>query len=497
MVTDNQVKKLRRYLQQGKTLDLAAAKSGMDPKTARKYRSHCELPSVLKAEQIRTWRTRADPFAESWPEVGAFLELNPGLEAKTIFDHLQRTYPGRFSDGQLRTFQRKVKHWRATKGPGKEIYFPQVHKPGRLGQSDFTCLNQLEITIAGQQFNHFIYHFVLSYSNWETGTVCFSESFESLSEGLQNALWLLGGSPQCHQTDRLSAAVNKPDNPEEFTRMYRALLDHYGLEGRRINASRANENGDIEQRHHRFKRALEQSLLLRGSRDFASREDYTDYLHKLFAQLNSGREQRYSEERKVLRPLPHAPLDSCTRMEVKVGPSSTIRVKHKVYSVHSRLVGETICVRLYAERLEVWYGQRHIETIPRLRGTDTHHIQYRHMIDWLIRKPGAFANYRYRSDLFPTSRFRMAYDALSERHVPAQAGKEYLKILQLAARENETAVDDALREFIRQDTTISFENVTNRLQSSQPVRPATDVEVVPVALQGYDLLLQSIQEATS
>lgn len=496
MVTDNQVKKLRRYLQQGRTLDLAAAKSGMDPKTARKYRSHGKLPSVVRAEQVRTWRTRADPFTELWREVEAFLELNSGLEAKTLFEHFQRTYPGRFSDGQLRTFQRKVKHWRATQGPGKEIYFPQIHKPGRMGQSDFTCLNKLEITIAGQLFNHFIYHFVLSYSNWETGTVCFSESFESLSEGLQNALWSLGGVPRYHQTDRLSAAVNKPDNPEEFTRMYQGLLNHYGLRGRRINPSRAHENGDVEQRHYRFKRALEQSLLLRGSRDFVSREAYTAYLHKLFAQLNSGREKRYNEERELLRALPHTPLDSCTRLDVKVGPSSTIRVKHKVYSVHSRLVGETICVRLYAERLEVWYGQRYIETIPRLRGTDTHHIQYRHMIDWLIRKPGAFANYRYRSDLFPTSRFRMAYDSLCERHVLAKAGKEYLKILQLAARENETAVDDALRVLFRRDTAISVESVTNQLQSSLPVRPVTEVEVVPVALQGYDLLLQSAQEAT-
>jgi len=496
MVTDNQVKQLRRYLQQGKTLDLAAAKSGMDPKTARKYRNHCKLPSELKAEQVRTWRTRDDPFARRWPEVEAFLELNSGLEAKTLFDHLQRTYPGQFSDGQLRTFQRKVKHWRATQGPGKEIYFPQVHKPGRMGQSDFTCMNQLEVTIAGRPFNHLIYHFVLSYSNWETGTICFSESFESLSEGLQNALWDLGGVPQYHQTDRLSAAVNKPDNPEEFTRMYQGLLSHYGLRGRRINPSKAHENGDVEQRHHRFKRAVEQSLLLRGSRDFASRAAYTDYVRTLFSRLNSGRAARHLEERKLLRPLPAKPLDSCTRLDVKVGPSSTIRVKHKVYSVHSRLVGETICVRLYAEKLEVWYGQRHIETIPRLRGSDRHHIQYRHMIDWLIRKPGAFANYRYRSDLFPTSRFRMAYDSLCERHTCAKAGKEYVKILQLAARENESAVDDALRVMFCGDVTISAENVTAQLQSCLPVKPATHVKVAPVTLQGYDFLLQSVQETT-
>lgn len=496
MITDNQVKKLRKYLQQGIPLDLASAKSGMDEKTGRKYRNLDKLPSELKAEQIRYWRTREDPFDEPWQEIKEFLQTNPGLEAKTLFQHLQRTYPGRFSDGQLRTFQRKIKGWRATEGPAKEIYFPQIHKPGILGQSDFTCLNNLGITIAGQPFNHLVYHFVLSYSNWETGSICFSESYESLSQGLQNALWTLGGVPQYHQTDRLSAAVNKPDNPEQFTRMYQGLLNHYSLSGRRINPSKANENGDIEQRHYRFKKALKQSLMLRGSSDFASREDYRDYLIKLFVQLNSGRQERFEEERKLLRELPAKRLESCTRYSVKVGPSSTIRVKHKVYSVHSRLVGETVQLRLYAEKLEVWYGQRHVEDIPRLRGSDKHHIQYRHIIDWLIRKPGAFANYRYRSDLFPTSRFRMAYDSLCEQHTLNKAGKEYLKILEFAARENESSVDAALRLLIDHDTKISVEAVESYLQSDQHITAATQIEIASVALQGYDLLLQTVQEVT-
>ncbi len=495
MITDNQVKKLRAYLQQGKPLDLAAAKSGMDEKTGRKYRDLGRLPSEIKAEQNRDWRTRADPFVDVWQEIEWHLELNPGLEAKTLFHYLQRNHPGRFSDGQLRTFQRKVKIWRATEGPVKEIYFPQVHKPGILSQSDFTCMNDLGITIAGHSFNHLIYHFVLTYSNWETGTICFSESYESLSEGLQNALWALGGVPQYHQTDRLSAAVNKPDNPEKFTAMYQGLLRHYSLGGRRINPSRAHENGDIEQRHHRFKRALKQALMLRGSSDFESRETYRRYLHKLFDQLNSGRTERFQEEQSLLRRLPPRRLDSCTRLSVKVGPSSTIRVKHKIYSVHSRLVGETVTIRLYAEKLELWYGQRHLEDIDRLRGADKHRIQYRHIIDWLIRKPGAFANYRYRSDLFPTSRFRMAYDALCERQSPKAAGKEYLKILQLAARENETAIDDALRLLIDRDQRITVCTVEQQLQSRQQIAPATQVTIPTVALRSYDQLLRSIQEA--
>ena len=222
MVTDRQVRRLMKLLQSEKTLAAAAAKAGMDEKTARKYRRLGKLPGEVKVEH--SWRTREDPFAEVWQEVKENLEINPGLEAKTLFEDLQRRYPGRFADGQLRTLQRRVKAWRALEGPAKEVFFPQVHKPGQLCQSDFTHMKSVGVTIQRQPFGHLIYHFVLTYSNWETGTICFSESFESLSEGLQKALWELGGVPRVHRTDRLTTAVQKPAHPEEFTQRYTALL---------------------------------------------------------------------------------------------------------------------------------------------------------------------------------------------------------------------------------------------------------------------------------
>jgi len=493
MITDNQVRKLMRYLQGRKSLELAAIQSGMDAKTARKYRDLGKLPSELKAKRVRTWRTREDQFEEIWGRVKLFLECNPRLEAKTLFEHFQRESPGRYFDGQIRTFQRRIKHWRATEGPAREVFFPQVHKPGKLSQSDFTHMGKLGIRIGGLPFDHLIYHFVLTYSNWEWGTICFSESFESLSEGLQESLWKLGGSPEAHQTDSLSAAVNKPENSEVFTRRYHGLLSHYRLTGRKTQPVHPNENGDIEQRHHRFKRALDQSLMLRGSREFATRDEYKIFLETLFSQLNANRKDRFKEELAVLRSLPNKRLSSCTKLILGVGPSSTIRVKHNVYSVHSRLIREKVTVRLYAESLEVWQGQKHIETIPRLRGSGGHHVQYRHIIDWLLRKPGAFENYRYHSDLFPTSRFRMAYDALKRDHSISKAGKEYLRILALAARENETAVDEALRFIFDHSGTISAELVEKRVLSGRKPRPVTDVTISPVVLHNYDCLLSQTE----
>lgn len=487
MITDNQVRRLRRLMQTEKSLSSAAAKAGMDEKTARKYIRLDKLPSELKIEH--TWRTREDPFEEVWDEVRSQLEVNPGFEAKTLFDYLQHKYPGSFSDGQLRTLQRRIKSWRALEGPPKEVFFPQEHKPGRLSQSDFTHMDNLGVTIGGERFNHMIYHFVLTYSNWETGTICFSESFESLSEGLQNALWELGGVAHIHQTDRLSAGVQKTTSPEEFTQRYNGLLKHYDLQGRKIQTGKANENGDIEQRHNRFKKAVEQSLMLRGSRDFVNREEYEQFLKKLFMQLNCGRRNRFEEELKVLRRLPKCRLDSCKRLQVKVGPSSTIRVNHNVYSVNSRLIGESIKIRLYVEHLELWYAQRCIEKIPRLRGERKHHIQYRHIIDWLVRKPGAFENYRYREDLFPTHRFRVAYDFL-KRSNPNRANKEYLKILHLAARENESLVDAALDFLIDREKAITIEAVEALVKSEQKITSAKDVCIDKVDIKAYDALIE-------
>jgi len=475
-----------RYRQTEKTLRTAAEKAGMDEKTARKYARLGKLPSELRG--AHAWRTRPDAFEGVWPEVLEFLKDNAGLEAKTLFEHLQRTYPGRFQDGQLRTFQRRVKDWRAREGPSREVMFPQRHELGRLCQSDFTRMGTLGVTIAGQPFSHMIYHFVLTYSNWETGTICFSESFESLAEGLQNALWELGGTPSVHQTDCLTSAVNKLENLEEFTQRYRALLSHYGLRGLRGQPGTPHENGDVEQRHHRFKRAVEQALLLRGNRDFESREAYESFLRELLKQLNAGRRERLGEELAVLRRLPRRRLEAFRREEATVGPNSTIRVLRNTYSVHSRLIGEKVLACVYADQIEVWHGTSRVERLARLRGEGKHQINYRHIIDWLVRKPGAFERYLYRDALFPTSRFRMAYDAL-ETLDPGRGHKEYLKILELAAKENETAVDEALHHLLKGDEALSACAVEAIVTREIPLSAPREVHVEPVDLGDYDGLL--------
>lgn len=426
MVTDQQVRKLMSLIQTEETLTIAAAKAGMVEKTARKYQRAKRLPSQL--QQAHHWRTRTDPFAQVWPEIEQLLERDPSLEAKTIFDYLCRKDPGGFQEGQLRTLQRRIKSWRATKGPVREVFFPQQHRPGEQCQSDFTYMKELGITIGGVAFDHLFYHCTLTYSNWETGSICFSESFESLAAGLQNALWELGAVPLEHRSDSLSAAVNHLRHQEEFTARYQALLRHYGLRASHSSPGRAHENGDVEQAHHRFKRAVAQELLLRGSRDFQTRGEYLTFLQKLLQRRNAARTVKLAEELRIMRPLPERRLEDYTRASVRVTRHSTLAVKGNIYSVPSQLIGEWVELRIYAEHIEVWYAGQLRQQMERLRGQHKHAINYRHIIDSLRRKPGALERYCYLNDLFPRLLFRVAWDELREQQ-PATAAKQYVQIL--------------------------------------------------------------------
>jgi hypothetical protein len=489
VVKDAQVKGLFKSMSEGKPLYASAQKADICENTARKYVQSQRFPSELNAPH--RWRTRSDPFKDVWPRVEAILADEPRFEAKSAFEWLQREYPGKFPDTQLRTLQRRFRHWHATKGNAKEVFFDQDHTPGYLGESDFTWMSDLGITITGIPFDHMVYHFVLTWSNWEHGSVCFSESFESLSSGLQNALWRCGGVPQTHRTDRLSAAINNLDDKRDFTVLYGALIRHYSMNGQKTNPNSGNENGDAEQRHHRLKRAVEQALILRGSRDFASRSDYERFLDKLFDQLNEGRKKRFEEERRHLKPLPARRLADYTEIsDVLVGKGSTIHVRKKVYSVHSRLRDEHVTVRLYAEYLEVLFGPTLVEKLPRLRGADHHHINYRHIIDWLVRKPGAFANYRYRSELFPTSHFRIAYDVLRAQN-PVRADKEYLEILHAAAKQSEDLVNRSLQKIISEGSTLNAASVNMLVKwlETSGIPHIVDTPVAQANLQQYDNLL--------
>ena len=487
MKTDAEVRRMMRERAKGKTQEQAAARAGMSVRTVRKYERASRLPSELRSP--RTHVTRPNPFAEEWPWVCEQLAGDPALQATTLFALLCERSPGRYQAIQLRTLQRHIAAWRARHGPPQEVVFPQVHRPGERAQSDFTHMTDLGITIAGVPFPHLVFHLVLTYSNMEAVRICLSESFEALAEGLEAALWQLGGVPQQHRTDHLSAAIRPldQDGRAAATERYAALLRHYGMVATTNNAGVAHENGDVEQAHHRFKQAVDQALRVRGERDFPTRAAYGHFLQDLVRRRNLTRQARFADEQALLRPLPAAPLHPCQEIRATVTRFSTIQVLRNTYSVPSRLIGTAVLVRVRAETLELYRGTAPLLTLPRLPGQHQQRIDYRHLSWSLARKPGAFAQYRYRDELFPTLAFRRAYDLLVGA-TPQRADREYVRLLHLAASTSEAEVEAALLLLLEQATAPLFELVRALVQpTGGRAVPALTAPVLD--FQVYDQLL--------
>ena len=493
-VTDAQVRKLMEELTKHGNLGLAAAKAGMDRKTARKYRKQKQLPSEVKPP--RDWRTRQDPFEEDWPALAERLAQAPELEAKTLFEELLAKAPERYQPGQLRTLQRRVRQWRAQAGPAKEVFFAQAHRPGEAMQTDFTWGTELGVTVRGEPFAHLLCHPVLPYSNWEWVTVCQSESLAAIRRGVQAALFQLGRVPRYHQTDNSTAATHRlADGKRGFNAEYLVLMRHLGMEPRTIEVGEKHQNGDVEALNGALKRRLTQHLLVRGSADFDSVAAYETWVQQVVTKANALRSEKVAQELAAMRPLAVEKLPEYSEVDVLVTGWSTIRVKHNTYSVPSRLIGETVRVRLYDEKLEVLHRGEAQLTVQRLHGRNGHRINYRHLIWSLVQKPGAFAQYRYREDLFPSLTFRRVYDALRQQLEERKADMEYLRILHLAASTLEADVQAALEKLLAAGGLRSAEAVKAAVA---PVRCEVPHLAVPeVDLRAYDALLTEGQEVAS
>ena len=445
MVTDTQVRLLRRKLMEGKTVIAAAAAAGMSERTARTWKDG-RLPSAAK--RPRWWRTRPDPFSESWEkEVVPLLEKDEEgiLEARTILGVLEASRPGRYGESQLRTLQRRMRQWRALYGPEKEAFFPQEHVPGRECAFDFTHATDLGVSVRGELFEHLLFECVLSFSGWTYARLAFSETYEALTCGLQEALWALGGCPEVARSDNLSAATHelRSARGRTLTARYRGLLEHYGMRSTRIRPGEAHENGVVEQRHYRTKSAAGAGP--RDPRRQGLREPRG--VRGLRAEGAGGVESTARGEAgdRAAAPAAAALFGGARPHDL---PSPRDVLEHGAGG-RADLLGAFAADRsrgggAAAPRhgRAVLLGASSWRRMPRIRGDKTARIDYRHVIWSLVRKPGAFARYRFREELFPTVVFRRAYDALRAR--TERADVEYVRILHLAASTMESKVEAAL-----------------------------------------------------
>lgn len=487
--TDKQVRKLMKYV---KTLtqEAAADKVGMAVRTARDY---IKRGGQVKEKKEWKWRqTRKDGFADIWMNVEEMLSVDPGLQSQTVMQWLIDLDAEKYRWNQLRTLQRRISKWRALKGPDLEVMFPQKHIPGKQSQSDWTHCDKLGVKIDGQPFAHMLFHFMLPYSRWETAFISHSESFDSLTMGYMKAAAELGVVPEEHRTDNLTAAVNNHGNRHVFNERWVAFLSYYGVNPSKNNAGESHENGSVEKSHDLLKNALDQALRLRGSREFATLAEYEKFIRRILDQRNKGRKNRLEEEIAVMKALPEQDWNAPMEARPTVTSFSTISVDKVVYSVPSRLIGRDLKALAYPEVVRVFFGDTLVQEMPRL-APGSRKINYRHVIAHLVRKPGAFASYQYREELFPSVLFRQAYDSLVKKR-PECADREYLSILHLAARGSEQDVETALELLSEANELPSLAAVKELVQSDCP-SALPEVSIPAPDLCSYDVLLSYLTRA--
>ncbi len=431
---------------------ISAAKSGFSTSTGYRVEQDHRLPSQKKSPRARR---RPDPLRAVWDdEIVPMMKATPGLRSIAIFGEMLLRHP-ELGEGVRRTMERRIRSWRALHGPDQEVMFRQIHEPGQMGLSDFTDMGDIDIRVASQPLDHRLYHFRMVYGGFEHAHVVLGgESYVALAEGLQNALWALGGAPREHRSDSLSAAFRNLDDAaaEDLTTRYEALCAHYGMTPTRNNTGVAHENGSIESSHGHLKKAVADAVLLRGSHDFDDLAAYRRFIDEIIGRRNARIAKRIDVERAVLLDLPARRTADFEEVIVPVTSSSSFTLRKVLYSVPSRLIGHRLRVRLFDDRLEVFIGGTHLMTLTRGRsqpcGKRGHVVDYRHVIHSLRCKPMALLNLVYRDQLFPRIAYAKTFDALLAAQSPRSACKIMVELLAMA---HERACEAELAEHLTAD----------------------------------------------
>ena len=476
------------------TTEVAAAKAGFSRATGYRLAADPPLPSQ---ETKPRGRRRPDPLADVFDTVVVpILESSPGIRPVGVFQELMRRHP-ELDPGVRRTLERRVRLWRAEHGPEQDVIFRQKHEPGRQGLSDFTHMGALGVTVAGEPLDHMLYHFRLAWSGFTHARVVLGgESFTALAEGLQDALWHLGGVPREHRTDSLSAAFCnlRKDEAEDTTERYKALCAHYGMTVSRNNRGVAHENGSIEGPHGHLKRRVADALALRGSSNFDDLDAWRNFIAEVVGRANAHRSRAIEAERATLGDLPAMRTADYEPASVNVTSSSGFVLRRVFYTVPSRLIGHRLGARIYDDRLDLFLSGTHVLTLPRGRagatGPSVHVVNYRHVIHSLKKKPMALLNLVYRDELFPREPYRRCFERALERLSEREACRLAVGLLALAHEESceaelATEIDRALKAGQLPDP----DELKARFAPQRGKMPSVDVTRPP--LVGYGSLLSA------
>ena len=495
-ITKQQAKLYMKYRKnKTATQETCSAKAGFSVRSA--YTLEHGFHHTQKPKNQRSYKTRISPIDDIWTnELISMLEANPELQPKTLLIYLQRTYMNEsgiplYDDSILRTLQRRVAHWLAQNGKPKDVIFPQVHVPGQQSLSDFTHMDRSEILIRGISFKHMLYHFRLVYSKWSYAKVIQSgESFQALSEGLQEALFLLGGAPKEHRTDSLSAAFKNLTRAakDDLTAQYHELCAYYGMEPTRNNKGVSHENGSVESSHGHLKNRIDQELLLRGSNDFDSVSVYEHWIQNIVLNSNKRNSKNFVVEKAALKPLPTYKTVDYELISTTVSNLSLVVIRNMTYSVPSRLAGHTLTIHLYQCRIIAYLGCSKVLEMERKYGHKQftrYVIDYRHIIHALIKKPQAFRFCKYRNEILPNATYQSIWQHLDATEPKEVAPKIMLRILKLAADYNcEYALGQHISSLIKAKIALDIQIIERDFNDSNPILPSIDCK--QHALANYD-----------
>jgi hypothetical protein len=476
------------------TKPVSAAHASISLKTAYRIENDPRLPSQ---KSVPRGRRRADPLVAIFDaDVVPMLEAAPGLRPIAIFEEMQRRHP-ELPNGVRRTLERRIRQWRALQGQDRDVIFRQVQEPGRMGLSDFTEMGDLGVRIAGVELDHRLYHFRLACSGFEhVHVILGGESYVALAEGLQNALWALGGAPREHRSDSLSAAFRNLERNarEDLTQRYDALCAHYRMEPTRNNRGVAHENGAIESAHGHLKHSIRDALLMRGSSDFEDLMAYRSFLDEIVGRKNARNSKRIDAERAVLQPLPDIRTADYEQALVYVSTSCGFVLRKVFYTVPSRLIRHRLRARLYDDRVELFMGGTQVLNLVRGRpgreGKHGHVVDYRHVIHALRRKPMALLNLVYRDQLWPRQAYRDMFDHLCERLSERGACQLMVELLSIAhERACEVQLAIVLSEDLAADRLPDLKELRTRFAPDPASLPEVCVQLTPLSF--YEALNDS------
>jgi len=480
------------------TQKAASAKVGISVRSGRTIEKNKHHSFFSK--KPRTYKTRTSPLDDIWEKtLEPMLIANPSLKPKTLFLYLQRNHHDTdgnpiYTESIERTLQRRVAKWQAINGKDKEVMFPQQHIPGEQGLSDFTQLNNIRITIQGKEFKHIFYHFRLVYSKWSYLKVIQSgESFQALSEGLQEALFYLGGAPAEHRTDSLSAAFKNlsVETHKDLTTKYEELCAYYNMKPTRNNKGKKHENGSVESSHGHLKNRIAQELILRNSNDFNSIEEYESWIHKIVVSSNKRNTVNFEIEKSALQLLPVNKTTDYETKSIKVSNSSIIIIKNIRYSVPSSFSGHTLTMHIYQRKILAYLGTTFVFELSRRYPSECksfYVIDYKHIVHAMIKKPGAFRHCMYRDDILPNEDYRCIWNHIDQKEDPIVAAKIMLRVLKLAANNNcEAELSLYILNLIKKNKTIEIEEIESLFDNSNPSLPK--VACKQHEINSYDFLI--------